>query len=88
MSDGRAMPVSSNLSHARTSAIDAAAAAAAAANKLPVDVKRAYKHLGLKDIPRISVLRFPFWINPSDAAQLLARSVKASAPDVSHDVQR
>ena len=44
MSDDHAMPVSSNLAHARASAINSAAAVAAA--KHTADVKRAYKHPG------------------------------------------
>ena len=65
MSVDRAMPVSSNLAHARTSAIDSAAAAAAI--KHTAEGKRAYKHLGLQDVacilfflsPPRSTLRTP-----------------------------
>ena len=78
MSDDRAVPVSSNFTHARTAAITSAAAA----KQHTADVQRAYKHLGLKDISRISVLPFPSSINPSDAMQQLPRSVKASTSDI------
>ena len=50
MSDDRVMPLSSNLTRARTTAIDAAAVAAI---KNTADVKRMYKHLGHQDISRI-----------------------------------
>ena len=80
MSDDRAMPVSSNLAHARTSAIDSASAAAS--KKRTAEVKQAYKRLGLKDIARISVLPFASSANPSDAAQQLTRSVEASASNI------
>ena len=63
MSDDRAISVSSKLAHARTTAIESAAAAAA--KKHTADVQRAYKHLGVKDISRIfcctfSLLNQPF----------------------------
>ena len=80
MPDDRTMPVSSSLAHARTTAIDSAATNLAI--KHTADVQRAYKHLGLKQISRISVLHFPYSINPSDAVQQLTRSVKASASDM------
>ena len=80
MSDDRTMPMSSNLAHVRTSAIDYAAAAAA--KKPTAVVQRAYKHPGLKDISRIPVPPFPSSINPSEAATQLTRSVKASASDI------
>ena len=83
MFDDRGMAVSSNLAHARASVIDFAAAA----KKHTANVKRAYKHLRLKDISRISALLFPSPINPSDAAQQLARWIKASALYF-HGVQR
>ena len=83
MSDDRAMPVSPSLAHARTSAIDSAAAAAA--KKHTADVKRAHKHLGIKDTSRISVLPFPSSINHPDAAEQLARSAKASASDIQYN---
>ena len=50
-------PVSSDLSHARTSAIAAAAATAKAT--LGDSVKRAYVMLPYEDVSRISVLLFP-----------------------------
>ena len=78
MSDDRSMPVSCNHAHARTTAIDSAAAAV---KKHTADVQQAYKHLGLKDISRISVLPLLSSINPSDAAQQLTRSVRASTSD-------
>ena len=80
MCDDSTMPVSSTLAHARTSAIDSAAAGVA--KKYTADVQRMYKHLGLKDISRISVLPVPSSINPSDAAQQPTRSVKAPASDI------
>ena len=80
VSDTRAMPVSSNIAHAQSAAIEAAAAAAAA--KHTAGVKRAYRHLGLKDIARISILPFPSSINPSEAAQQLTRSAKLSTSDI------
>ena len=46
------------------------------------EVKWAYKHLGLEDIARISIILFPSSINSSDAAQQLTRSVKSSASDM------
>ena len=57
-------------------------AAAATATKHTANVKRAYKHLGLKDVSDISVLPFPFLINPSETAQQLTRYIKASASDI------
>lgn len=58
VSDTRAMPVSSNIAHARTAAIHAAAAAAAAA-KHHSDIRCAYNHLGLTDIAGIYIVPFP-----------------------------
>ena len=80
MSDDSAMPLSSNLAHARTSAIDSAAAAAA--TKYTAEVKRAHERLGLKDTAVILIISFPSSINPSDAAQQLTRSVKSYVSDI------
>ncbi|MEP4209485.1 hypothetical protein [Marinobacter alexandrii] len=65
---------------AQTSAIGFAAAAAS--TKHIAEVKRAYKHVGLQDIARIFIMPFPSSINPSDPAQQLIRSVKASVSDI------
>lgn len=70
----------SNLAHSRTSAFDYATAAAA--KKHTADDQRAQKHLGHKFISCISVLHFPYSMNPGVAAQNLTRSVKASASAV------
>ena len=86
LSDDHAMPVSSNLAHAQTSAIDSAVAVAVKTHT--TGVTRACEHLGRKDISRISVFPFPSSINPFDAAQQLTRSVKASASDVLMMLQR
>ena len=80
MSDDRTMPVSSNLAHVLTSAIDSAAAAAA--TKSTAEIKHEYEYLGPKDISGISIISFPSSINPSDPAQQPTRSVKASASEM------
>ena len=65
MPDDRALAVSSSLFHARTTAVDSAAAAGA--KKHTADVKRAY-NTSVSETSRISVLSFPSSIDPSDAA--------------------
>lgn len=77
MYDARVMPVSYNVAHARTYVIDAAAAAVAATHT--IDVKRAYKHVGLKDISRASTLLFPSSANLWEAEQHHTRLFESSA---------
>ena len=70
-----AKSVSYNVAHARTSAIDAAAAAAEA--KHIFCVKQLYVTTPLKDIDRILTLAFPSSINQSQATQQLVRTIKS-----------
>ena len=70
-----AKPVSSNVAHARTSAIDAAAVAADA---LPISsVERLCVTTPLRDIDRISTLPFSSSANQSEAAQQPIRTTKS-----------
>ncbi|CAN0580713.1 unnamed protein product, partial [Laminaria digitata] len=78
--DDRAHPVSSNLARARASELATAEAAADAAHAAKTD--RAYNIIQLKDRPRIASLPFPSSVDPSEAAQQLTRSVKASLSDI------
>ena len=78
--DDRAYPVSSNLARVRASELAAAEAAADAAHAAKTD--RAYNIIQLKDRPRIASLPFPSSVDPSEAAQQLTRSVKASLSDI------
>lgn len=76
----RAKPVSSNLAHACTAAIDPADAAAKAT--LSASVVHVYIHLGHKDVTRISVLPFPASANKVDGAQQLVHSTKSAASEI------
>ena len=76
----RAMPVSSRLGHARTTAIATADAAADARHE--ASVRRAYVTLGLKEVARIATLCFPASVNKDAGAQQLTRSVKAAMTEM------
>lgn len=78
--DTRVLPLSSIGGQAQSPATGAADADGA--TKHTINGIRAYKHVGLKDIARISILLFPCSINRSDAAQQLTRLVTFSASDI------
>ena len=75
IADDRAKPVSSNVAHARSAAIKAAAAAAEA--KHVSSVKRLYVTTPPKDIDRVSTLPFSSSVNQSEAVQQLIHTIKS-----------
>ena len=75
IADDRAKPVSSNVAHGRSSAIEVTAAAAEA--KHNSSVRRLYVTTPLKYIDRVSTLPFSSSVNQSEAAQQLIRTTKS-----------
>ena len=75
IADGRAKPVSSNVSHPRSSAIEADAATAEA--KDISFVKRLYVTTTLEDIDHVSTLPFSSSVSQSEAAQQLSCATKS-----------